>query len=150
MNTTVRAQFDTEQDSMREQDRAADEAAIRAAIKQVEAGWNAGDGDAFAAPFAEDADYVVVDGRHVQGRAVIAEGHEHIFRTIYRDSRNTATIRSVRWLRDDVAVAHVEWHLRFRQGDTQHEGRAVNTMVLTKDNGGWRIAAFQNTPLQSS
>jgi uncharacterized protein (TIGR02246 family) len=35
---------------------AADEAAIRALYQQVIDGWNAGSGDAFAAPFEEDAD----------------------------------------------------------------------------------------------
>ncbi len=33
-----------------------DEIAIRDVVKRVEAGWNAGSGEAFAAPFAEDAD----------------------------------------------------------------------------------------------
>lgn len=40
-----------------------DEKTIRNLIQDVENGWNNGDGDAFAAPFAEDADYVVVNGR---------------------------------------------------------------------------------------
>jgi uncharacterized protein (TIGR02246 family) len=126
---------------------AEDEVAIRAAIKAVEAGWNAGDGEAFAAPFADDADYVVVDGRYVKGREVIAQGHRRIFATIYKGSHNSATIRSIRLLRDDVAVAHVEWNLKFGQDETLREGRAVNTMILTRDDGAWRIAAFHNTPL---
>lgn len=134
---------------MREQDHAADKAAIHAVIKAVEAGWNAGSGDAFAAPFAEDADYVVVDGQYAKGRAMIAAGHRYIFDTVYHGSHNQATIRSVRWLREDVAVAHVQWQLHFGQGDTAQEAGATNTMVLTKDDGAWRIAAFHNTPIQS-
>ena len=49
--------------------------ALRGIVAQLEAGWNAGDGDAFAAPFAEDVDYVVVDGQHIQGRPIIAAAH---------------------------------------------------------------------------
>jgi uncharacterized protein (TIGR02246 family) len=124
-----------------------DESAIRTAIKAVEAGWNAGDGDAFAAPFAADADYVIVDGRYIKGREAIAQGHRYIFATIYKDSHNTATIRGVRLLRDDVAVAHVEWHLKYGQADQAREGRAINTMVFTKDANTWHITAFHNTPL---
>ena len=52
-------------------------------------------------------------------------------------------IKSVRFLREDVALAHVQWHLIFQQG----ENTAINTLVLTKEDGSWRIAAFQNTPL---
>ena len=129
--------------------RATDEAALRKVVRQVQDGWNAHDGKAFAAPFAQDADYVVVNGEHVKGRAAIEGGHKAIFSTIYKDSNNTATIKSVRFLRADVALVHVQWHLKFRQGDTMHEGRAMNTMVLTKEKGRWSIAAYQNTPIGS-
>ena len=42
------------------QDAAKDEAVIRQVVQQVQDGWNAHDGKAFAAIFAPDADYVVV------------------------------------------------------------------------------------------
>ena len=39
-----------------------DEAAIRALYEQLMGGWNSsGDGNAFAAPFADDADFVAFD-----------------------------------------------------------------------------------------
>ncbi len=127
-----------------------DEDAIRDLVRTVEEGWNTGSGERFAAPFAEDSDYVVVNGMHAKGRAMIADGHQQIFDTIYRGSRNQATIRSVRWLREDVAVAHVEWRLRFQQGDTMREAAAINTMALTKDDGDWHVVAFHNTPVHGS
>ena len=127
---------------------AQDEAAIRAAIKSVEDAWNAQDGKAFAAPFAADADYVVVNGTFIKGRAAIEQGHAQIFSTIYKESRNAATVKSVRFLRPDAAVAHVEWNLEFKLGGETRKGHAINTMVFTKENGKWVIAAFQNTPVQ--
>jgi uncharacterized protein (TIGR02246 family) len=124
-----------------------DRHAIRALVAQVAAGWNANSGQQFAAAFADDADYIVVDGRQIKGRAVIAQGHQQIFDTIYRNSTNRATIRSIRLLREDVALVHVEWHLTFGQGDAMREGRAINTMIMTNNAGEWSIAAFQNTPI---
>lgn len=147
MSTTFGARASVETGT-HERDHTEAEAAIRATIKAVEAGWNAGSGDAFAAPFADDADYVIVNGQYVKSRAAIAAGHQQIFDTIYRGSHNHATIRNVRWLREDVAVAHVEWRLRFQQDGTPREAAAMNTMILTQDDGVWHIAAFQNTPLQ--
>ena len=126
-----------------------DEAAIRQVVKQVEDGWNAHDGKAFAAPFAPDADYVVVNGMRATGRGEIEKGHTAIFTTIYKDSRNAATVKSIRFLRPDVAVVHVEWNLEFRAGGESRKGHAMNTMVMTKDGGKWSIAAFQNTPIQA-
>ncbi len=126
-----------------------DEAAIRQIVKQVEDGWNAHDGKAFAAPFATDADYVVVNGMHAKGREEIEKGHTAIFTTFYKDSHNVATVKSVRFLRPDVAVAHVEWNLEFKVNGETKKGHAMNTMVVTKDGGKWSIAAFQNTAIEA-
>ncbi len=125
-----------------------DEAMIRANVKQMETGWNAHDGKAFASPFAEDSDYVVVNGAHIKGRAGNVEGHQQIFDTIYKDSRNSATIKSVRFLRKDVAVVHVEWNLNFKVNGAEQKGHALSTIVMTKGEGKWEIAAFQNTAIQ--
>jgi uncharacterized protein (TIGR02246 family) len=132
------------------------EAAIHAVVQAVEDGWNAGDGDAFAAPFAQDADYVIVNGRHIQGRPIIAEGHRQLFEGIYKGSHNRATVQNVRFLREDVAVAHVAWNLTVPvtgegvnlQPDTR-TNRAYCTMVMAQENGRWHIVAFHNTPVQS-
>lgn len=126
-----------------------DEAAIRQIVQQVQDGWNAHDGKAFAAPFATDADYVVVNGLYLKGREAIEQGHTQIFSTIYKESKNAATVKSVRFLRPDVAVAHVEWNLEFRAGAETKRTQAMNTMVLTKEGDRWGIAAFHNTPIQA-
>ena len=57
------------------QDPKSDEAAIRKVVQQVQDGWNAKSGEAFAAPFAADADYVVVNGMKIKGRDLIEKGH---------------------------------------------------------------------------
>lgn len=125
-----------------------DEAALREIVKQLQDGWNAHDGKAFAAPFAADADYVVVNGAYIKGRPAIEQGHTQIFSTIYKDSHNVGAVKSVRFLRPDVAVVHVEWNLEFTAGGETRKSRAVNSMVMTRDKGKWSIAAFHNTPLQ--
>lgn len=140
---SIFAQEKTKQNSNKK-----DEAMIRQVVQKVEDGWNAHDGKAFAAPFAADADYVVVNGMHAKGRAEIEAGHTGIFNSIYKDSRNAATFKSVRFLRKDVAVVHVEWNLEFRGGGELQKGHAMSSMVMTKTGGRWEIAAFQNTPIQ--
>ena len=122
-----------------------DEAAVRAIVKSLEDAWNAHDGKAFAAPFAADADYVVVNGAYAKGREAIEGGHTQILTTHYRESRNAAAVKGVRFIRPDVAVAHVEWSLEATPG--AEKMRAMCSMVLTKDGGKWSIAAFHNTPI---
>lgn len=127
--------------------RAEDEAAIRAIVTRLQDAWNASDSKAWAAAFAEDADYVIVNGMRIKGRGVIESGHRGIFDTIYKGSRISASSQSVRFIRDDVAIAHVEWHLKFNDGGTPRESKAMNSIIVTKEKGQWSITAFHNTPI---
>lgn len=97
----------------------------------------------FAKPFAEDADYVVINGMYIKGRAAIQTAHQRIFDTIYKDTNISLTVKQIRFLRPDVAVVHVNGH---REGPTKDlSGDAILTLVMTKEAHGWTIAAFQNT-----
>ena len=126
---------------------AADEAAIRDNVKQLETGWNTKNGAAFAKPFAEDADYVVINGRVLKGREEIATSHQRIFDTVYKDTKLALTVKQVRFLRPDVAVVHASGH---REGPTQELTQgAMMTFIMTKGSQGWTIAAFQNTAVAS-
>ena len=123
--------------------RSADEAALRESVKQMEAGWNTKSGALFAKPFAEDADYVVINGMYMKGRAAIESAHQRIFDTIYKDTNITLTVKQIRFLRPDVAVIHVEGR---RTGPTKElTQEAMLTLMMTKEKQGWVIAAFQNT-----
>lgn len=125
-----------------------DEANIRQIVQQLENGWNTHDGKAFAAPFAADADYVVVNGMYVRGREAIEKGHQGIFDTIFKDSTNKATVKGVRFLRPDVAIVHIEWNLAVRSEGKEDKVRALSTLIMTKEGGKWSIAAFHNTRIQ--
>ena len=120
-----------------------DEAAIRGNVKQLETAWNTKSGALFAKPFAEDADYVVINGMYIKGRTAIETTHQQIFDTIFKDTTITLKVKQIRFLRPDVAVVHVEGH---RTGPTKElEQDAMLTLVMTKEKEGWTIAAFQNT-----
>ena len=123
--------------------RASDEAALRESVKQMETGWNTKSGAVFAKPFAEDADYVVINGMYIKGRSAIETAHQRIFDTIYKDTNIKLEVKQIRFLRSDVAVVHVSGH---RVGPTKElTADAILTLVMTKEQHGWTIAAFQNT-----
>lgn len=122
---------------------AADEAALRESVKQLEAGWNTKSGALFAKAFAEDADYVVINGNYIKGRAVIETAHQRIFDTIYKDTNITLTVKQIRFLRPDIAVVHVEGRRTSATKELAQD--AMLTLMMTKEKQGWVIAAFQNT-----
>jgi uncharacterized protein (TIGR02246 family) len=123
----------------------ADRSAIDAIVSGLEAAWNAGDGGQFGAPFAADADFVTIRAEHLRGREAIANGHAAIFQTIYAGSVNRFTIESLRFLRPDVALVHVDAALDAPVGPLAGKHKAKFSAVLTREPGGWQIASFHNT-----
>ncbi len=128
--------------------RNADEAAIHENVKQMEAGWNAKQGALFAQPFAEDADYVVINGMYFNGRTAIEKAHQQIFNTFHKNTTLSLAIRQIRFLRPDVALVHVSGHLD--APEKQLVSDASMTLVMTRDKQGWKIAAFQNTQVANA
>ncbi len=122
-----------------------DGAAFERIASLLEAAWNAGDGEAFAAPFANDADFVTIRGEHFRGRPAIGAGHAAIFKTIYAGSTNHLSVEAARLLRPDVALVHVHSRLDAPRGPLAGRHGARFTLVLTKEPGGWEIAALHNT-----
>jgi uncharacterized protein (TIGR02246 family) len=122
-----------------------DRAAIEAIVSALETAWNAGDGVSFAAPFAPDADFVTIRAEHFRSREAIANGHAGIFRTVYAGSTNKLTLESIRLLRPDVALIHVQAALDVPEGPLAGKHNARFSAVLTREAGGWQIASFHNT-----
>jgi len=128
---------------------AQDEAAIRALLEKCVEGWNRGSGEGFAAQFAEDSDYVVVNGMHIKGRQQNAASHQQIFDTFYKGTRLWARIKSVRFLRPDVAVVHsVSKILKPGESVASAEPEAIQTWTVSKRSNEWLVDAFHNTPIQ--
>ena len=124
---------------------AKDEEAIRAILAGLVDAWTRGDGDAWGKAFATDADFTVWNGIHVKGREGIAKGHTEIFNTIYKDTKMQLDVRSIRFLRDDVAVVHAEGSVVKKSEDFPAKSQVVPVFILTKEKGQWQIAVFQNT-----
>ena len=129
--------------------KSADESALRSLIQKCVDGWNKGSGEAFAAQFAEDSDFVPGNGRHDKGRKQIVAAHQRIFDTFYKGTRLWIQVKSIRSLKSDVALIHsVSKVLRAGESDASPEPEFIQSWVVTKRKGAWFIDAFQNTPIQ--
>jgi len=111
----------------------------------LEDGWNAGDGEAFGKAFTEDADFVAIRGDYHQGREAVAKGHEAIFDSIYKDSQASYGLLQARALGDGIILAHARSDLSAPSGPLSGEHSSVSTLVLVREEEGWRIAGFHNT-----
>jgi uncharacterized protein (TIGR02246 family) len=127
----------------------ADEAEIRAVQQQQATAWNAHDIDAYAALFTEDAHVINVLGWHWKSRAELKAKLGRGFASAFAHSRLTIGDVDVRFLAPAIAVAHVGWTMTGAASPTGGAGdipqQGIQTLVLTKRDGTWRIAEFQNT-----
>lgn len=116
-----------------------DENSIRSLLARLYDAWARGDGDAYAACFAEKSDYITFNGIHLRGRAENADLHGALFRTVLKGVKLSAEIESIELLSINVALVH-----------TVGTGRkkSYQTYVLVKFDAGWLIRSFQNTRVQ--
>jgi uncharacterized protein (TIGR02246 family) len=120
-----------------------DEAAIQDILKQLETAWNAYDSTSFAAAFAEDANFIQIFGGQLDGRPAIEAAHHHIFNTIYKGSHAIFQLRSIRFVRPDVAIVFSRAQVNFSEGKIETRP----TLIVTKEESAWQIVAFQNTKI---
>jgi len=109
---------------------------------QAEA-WNLHDAEAYARLFTPDADIVNVLGWHWKGRRELAGKLARAYASVFRNSRLHIEAVATRFLRPEIAVAHVRWSMTGaqsadgRQSDTPTAG--IQTQVLICRNGQWLI-----------
>lgn len=122
-----------------------DAEAVRRLADRLAEAWNHHDADGYAAIFTEDADYVAFDGTHLEGRTANAEHHRALFGTVLRGTRLAFENVRVRFVTPDVAVMHgtgsvlFPWH-----AEVPASRRSIQTYVVVRGEGEWRIAAFHN------
>ena len=129
-------------------DTTTDEATIRQIVQEQQAAaWNRHDAAAYANLFAQDGDVVNVVGWWWKGRSEIQSNLTTAFAQVFKTSTLTITDVQTRFLRSDVAIAHVRWTMvGAKMPPSLPEPRVgIQTITLTKQSGRWLIAAFQNT-----
>jgi uncharacterized protein (TIGR02246 family) len=120
--------------------------AIVSIYEKLLAAWNSQDAAAMATLFAADGVQVGFDGSEAQGARTI---HEHLA-PIFRDhptKRFVHVVREVHLLVDGVALLRAVAGMVPRDSLELDESKnVIQSLVLRKEAGGWRIALFQNTP----
>ncbi|RIX50044.1 SgcJ/EcaC family oxidoreductase [Paenibacillus nanensis] len=108
--------------------------------------WDRGDGEAYGACFTEDADYVTFQGEHLQGRKAIADTHQQLWNNVLRGSTLEGEIKKIHFVTPEFAIFHGLGVVKLRWQKTAPKKRdSINTNVAVKQNGEWKIAAFQNS-----
>jgi uncharacterized protein (TIGR02246 family) len=131
-----------------------DRAAITRTVERFVDAWNQHDAHAFAAAFTEDADFTNVASTHAAGRANVEAFHAPMFASIFKDSHQTATVRSIRFLTPDLAAVDVDWQMtgaKFPNGLPRPLRKGLlNWVMARQSDGSWLIVVMHNTDLTNA
>jgi len=128
-----------------------DEAAIRQLIDDMAAAWNRGDAPAYGARYRADGTFTNVNGTFHDGREAFDRRHEEVLRGPFKGTTVSMTIRKLRFLGPDVAVADIDTAItgcraKWPGAEPDADG-VLHTgllMVLARQAGDWWIAAYHN------
>lgn len=125
-----------------------DEAAVRGVITAFNKAFNAHDAKAFAAVFANDADFTNWRGTSAHGRAKIEAFHVPVLTVMYKNGVQKIVDSTVRFIKPDVAVVDVRSEVT---GGVTPDGKSdslrrflLNWTVTKETSGQWLIKVMHN------
>jgi len=132
-----------------------DEAAIRNLIVAATEAWNRGDAHAYSEHFDHDGGFTNILGITLYGRDSFESRHAEIFLTMFRGSRLKQTIRRIRFIHPEVAIADVDAEVsgyqslpRGVQSGADGILRTQLQQVFLKKRGEWWMVAYHNTDVK--
>ena len=143
-------------ETMTERIQRKDEAAIRQLVRNMQDGQNIKDGELFASAFAQEHDYIAINGMFLPNQT--REDNTRIHQRLYDESTSSVAgsygevevrlnVAKIRLLVPEVAVVHVEGEFRPKSAPDKKAGDII-TAVVQKREGEWEIVAFHNAPVQ--
>lgn len=123
-----------------------DEAEVRAIPSTIVSGWNAGKGEVVAGVYVNDGTLVAGDGTVTHGRDTIESYHERLFAGPLKGTKLTVAVTDVRFVKPDIAIMQTKGGILWPgQTELAPGNDGIQSFVVVKDAGMWRVLRFQNT-----
>lgn len=133
------------------------DAAAQTMVKRFVNSWNRADGAAYGENYWPDAELVDPSGIILSGRAAIAKEHVDLWASIFKGTRQKATIRRVKVLSPDYIVVDFDSYLSGVHtpppGATLPPGGVLFAHlkhIMQKRYGVWKVLYAQNTLVAAS
>jgi uncharacterized protein (TIGR02246 family) len=128
------------------QNQASEEKDIRSIGTQVQDAWNKRDAKMLADLWLTDGDYVSSTGRTATGRAEVESAFATQWAGVYKGTKLTHTLTSVRFLRKDVAIADGAFEIsgmKDASGKLLPARSGLSTIVAVRKGERWYVAALR-------
>jgi uncharacterized protein (TIGR02246 family) len=127
----------------------ADQVGIASLTQKVIAAWAYHDADGFAELFIESGTMVLA-GVYRNGREEIREYLKEAYEGRYKGTQVTGKPLSIRVLGPDSAILLSKGGvLEAGESEVSPTGAVHASWVVVKQDGEWRLAAYQNTPVNA-
>lgn len=124
-----------------------EDATVRGTLDTVYTAWADNDADAFVAEYAHDAT-AVLPGAYLCNREAIRAAMVASFAGPLKGSKAVHDVQTIRFIGDDMAIVISKGAVvPAERTEPDEDSRSLETWVLTKRTGAWRIQAFHNCPL---
>jgi uncharacterized protein (TIGR02246 family) len=124
----------------------ADRATIVKSVQNYMDSWNTHDVHAVAMTYAVDCDFVNNFGDVTHGRDGMEKTFGPFMTGPYSATHQTGTVRSIRFLKPDVAAVDVDWEMtgaKNQDGTLRPTRKGIHSLIMTKQtDGGWLIAVM--------
>ncbi|GAA2553146.1 SgcJ/EcaC family oxidoreductase [Winogradskya consettensis] len=128
----------------------ADRAAVAALPGRIVEAWAKNDAQAFAEVFVPDGT-MILPGVFVSGRDAIRDFMADAFAGPYKDSRVTGDPIGLQFYSAEVGLLLTEGGFLLGDDTTVSADNAIRaSWLVTKREGSWHLAAYQNSPRDSS
>ena len=130
----------------------ADSSRIAGILAALDSAWQSGAADRWVAHYAQDANFINISGTRMTDRATLEARLKQIFGGIFRGSRHVGTLRQLRFLGADAAVADEDIEITgfsgLPAGISPTAAGVLRTRmrhVFERRGDRWLIVASQNT-----
>lgn len=130
-----------------------DKEAVQAQIEAMINSWNQHDFSDMKNYTTEDVDWVNIVGMWWKGREEVRFAHDAFHKTMFRDVKIELKSTKIRFITNDVAVAHMITHYgEFTSPDGIKMGNNddIATLVYVKRNGKWLLTAGENVSVNET
>ncbi|MGC2330123.1 MAG: SgcJ/EcaC family oxidoreductase, partial [Candidatus Acidiferrales bacterium] len=116
---------------------------VEKAVQNYMDAWNTHDVHAVAMTYTEDCDFVNNFGTLTHGRAQMEATFGPFMSGAYSETVQTGHIRTIRYLKPDVAAVDVDWEMtgaKNPDGSKRPTRKGIHSLILTKQSdGSWLI-----------
>ncbi|MGH9686129.1 MAG: SgcJ/EcaC family oxidoreductase [Candidatus Acidiferrales bacterium] len=129
---------------------AEDKAGIEEVIQRFEDVWNSHRIAELGTLLTEDAEWINVVGMRWRGKADVVKAHEALHAGMFREVSTHSTSREIREIVPGVVIVTVTATMSdFETPDGRQMSGIVDrlTLVMVKNDGGWRITSGHNTTI---